>query len=67
MLVLSLFAALPEGVLRADALSGSGTKNDPFIVYTYDELQNLLLWERADKLLLCLKDGELNVLPDEQR
>lgn len=39
ILVISLLALLPEGALKAHALSGSGTADDPFIVMTYDELR----------------------------
>ena len=39
MLVFSLFALVPEGAFRAQALSGSGTQSDPYVVATYDELR----------------------------
>lgn len=42
-LMLSLFTLLPEGALKAHALSGSGTQSNPYIVTTYEELR-----EKAD-------------------
>ena len=39
MLVFSMFALVPEGAFRAQALLGSGTKSDPYVVATYDELR----------------------------
>ena len=41
-LVLTLFTLLPEGALKAHALTGTGTASDPFIVTTYDDLRDLL-------------------------
>ena len=54
MLVLSLFALAPEGAFRVDAVSGSGTKDDPYIVKTYDEL---LYGLEADSKELYFKLG----------
>lgn len=42
MLAFALTAVLPSGLLRAKALTGSGTDNDPYVVMTYDELRELM-------------------------
>ena len=38
----TLFAYLPQVVIKAGALSGAGTKASPYIVTTFDELKNIL-------------------------
>ena len=41
-LMFTLFAYLPQVVIKAGALSGAGTKASPYIVTTFDELKNIL-------------------------
>ena len=55
-LVLTLFTLLPEGALKAHALDGDGTKDNPYIIMNYDDLQNLLSSSRND--LINLWDGK---------
>lgn len=42
VLVFTVLAFLPQGVLKASALTGKGTKDSPYVVTTYDELYNIL-------------------------
>lgn len=53
-LVLSLFTLLPEGALKAHALSGSGTQSDPFIVTTYDELKSIFSYQDREEYFIKL-------------
>lgn len=41
-LAVSMFAFLPEGAFEAYAVSGSGTKADPYLAADYDTLRELL-------------------------
>jgi len=53
-LVLSLFTLLPEGALKAKALTGSGTKESPAVVTDYDELKTVLSSFYGDELYISL-------------
>ena len=42
MMIFTLAVFLPEGAIRAGAISGTGAKASPYIVTTFDELKNIL-------------------------
>ncbi len=42
MMIFTLAVFLPEGAIRAGAISGTGAKANPYIVTTFDELKNIL-------------------------
>jgi len=55
VLVMALFAVLPQGALKASALSGKGTKSSPYVVTTYDELLKLMRGKGNSE---ALRNGE---------
>ena len=41
MMIFTLALILPEGAIRAGAISGTGAKADPYVVSTFDELNSI--------------------------
>lgn len=69
MLILTLLTFMPKCTLEAHALSGTGTKDNPYIVTEYDELYNILMPEEHalfNNLDTYIKLGDDIIVNDEK-